>query len=121
MRPSLSMPLTIVDALNLDARRFHDIVVRGWSTTHLTIYTSPYIHTGVVRCFGAILSELYGEKGRADTSRNTNSETPQILCFMALLFVSKTATVVVRKTVLPKVLLLRVWGGATWEESMGLG
>ena len=40
---------------------------------------------------------------------------------MALLFVSKTATVVVRKTVLPKVLLLRVWGGATWEESMGLG
>ena len=38
---------------------------------------------------------------------------------MALLFVSETATVVVGKTILPKVLLMRGWGG-TWEGSMGL-
>ena len=29
------MPLTIVDALNLDARRVHDIVYRDVSVTHL--------------------------------------------------------------------------------------
>ena len=36
VRPSLSMPLTIVDSLNVDARRVHDIVYRDLSVTHLT-------------------------------------------------------------------------------------
>ena len=48
VRPSLSMPLTTVDSLTLDARRVLDVVYGEESITHLT--TSAERRGSLLRC-----------------------------------------------------------------------